>query len=706
MLRREAFVKLSSEQGCYPNETGAPNGSFDVLFEHNPIPTWIFDIATLDFVAVNPAACALYGYAKSDLLNKSILAVHPKEDWETTRDNATKLRTFAAPERCFTHVKANGDTIQVLIYAQRITYHGKACGIVWNVDVTEREQAAVELKGTKIFLDAVVESIPSMVFVKDARDGSFVLLNKAGEELLCVARHDLIGKTDFDLFDVADAERFRQADQAVVASGQLICIENEPLTTPFGVRSLRTQKIGVPGIDGKPRYLLGISEDVTEKLRIEERSRHLALHDILTDLPNRLKFQTLLDQQMDGQASSEDFALLLFDLDRFKAVNDSLGHHAGDDLLRQAAVRMLAQLGEDDIVARLGGDEFGVMHRGASSELSASQLAKRIIGAICEPFNLDGNMVMIGCSAGLALRSRHGCNADALMKRADLALYAAKATGKGDYAWFEFAMEEKADRQRILRDELSTALEKNELSLDYQPIVSTTSGRIVSFEALLRWRHPTRGLIPPVDFIPVAEASGLIEPIGRWVLHQACREAATWPADIGIAVNLSPQQFTGFNLAADVIRGLDQSRLAPNRLELEITESVFLNDSLENIRILHQLKQLGIRIALDDFGTGYSSLAYLRRFPFDKLKIDRSFITDLTSSPENLAIVRAVIGLGKSFHAVVTAEGVETDAEYACLAREGCDQAQGYLLGRPMSVDAVHRLVSGLYPSQSQVLRG
>jgi len=664
-------------------------GSFDILFERNPMPMWIFDIATLDFVAVNPATCALYGYSRFELLSKSILDVHPREDWDDVRQNATMLCTFIAPKQSSTHVKASGDKIQVLLFAQRIKYFGRDCGVVWTIDVTEREQAAVELKGTQIFLDAVVESIPSMVFVKDARDGRFVLLNKAGEELLGIQRHDLIGKTDFDLFDAADAERFRQADQAVVASGKLVSIENEPLTTPSGLRSLRTQKIGVPDIDGKPRYLLGISEDVTEKLRVEERSRHLALHDVLTDLPNRLQFQNILDRQMDGEEEPDtDFALMLFDLDRFKAVNDSLGHHAGDELLRQVSERMRAFMSANDVVARLGGDEFGVIHRVPVNMDSAAKLAKQIICTICDPFNIDGNIVSIGCSAGLALRSCHGGTADALMKRADLALYAAKATGKGDYAWFEFAMEEKADRQRILRDELSCALEQDELYIDYQPITCARSGRIVSFEALLRWRHPVRGLISPADFIPVAEASGLIEPIGRWVLQQACAQAATWPADIGVAVNLSPKQFTGFCLAADVIGALEQAHLAPNRLELEITESVFLTDSQENVRILHQLKQLGIHIALDDFGTGYSSLAYLRSFPFDKLKIDRSFITDLTSSSEDLAIVRAVIGLGKSFGAIVTAEGVETEAQLACLSSEGCDQAQGYLLGRPMTAAA------------------
>ncbi|ESQ87375.1 hypothetical protein ABAC460_20340 [Asticcacaulis sp. AC460] len=661
-----------------------------MLFEHNPIPMWIFDVHTLHFVAVNAAACTLYGCDREQFLTKCVLDLHPVDQRESVR---RKILNAEAPPDCGVLVKACGQQIKILRFSRRTLFQGKACAIVWNIDVTEREQAAIELRGTQIFLDAIVESIPSMVFVKDARDGRFVLLNKAGEELLGISRHDLIGKTDFDLFDVEDAQRFRQADQAVVASGNLVTIDNEPLTTPSGLRALRTQKVGVPDIDGKPRYLLGISEDVTEKRRAEERSRHLALHDVLTDLPNRFKFQNILDRETEGPA---DFVLVLLDLDRFKAVNDSLGHHAGDELLRQVSARMLCHMGPDDVLARLGGDEFGVIHRSPVSRETASGLARHLIAALSEPFDIDGDIVSIGCSAGLALKSQHGRTVDALMKRADLALYAAKATGRGDYAWFEFAMEEKADRQRILRDELYASLQKDELYIEYQPIISTQSGRIVSFEALLRWQHPVRGLISPADFIPVAEASGLIEPIGRWVLRQACQEAARWPADIGLAVNLSPRQFTGFTLAADVIRALEQSRLAPGRLELEITESVMLTDSQDNVRILHQLKQLGVHIALDDFGTGYSSLAYLRCFPFDKLKIDRAFITDMTSSPENLAIVRAVIGLGKSFGAVVTAEGVETEAQLACLREEGCDQAQGYLLGRPMSADAAMERILGM----------
>jgi len=670
-------------------------GVFDVLFEHSPIPMWVLDSSRLDFLAVNDAACTLYGYRREEFLQKNAFDLRLQIDSSTYLENVLNFSESGQVERSRMHRVASGDKIRVLTFSRRIIYKSVPSILVWSVDVTQREQSSVELQSTRIFLDAVVESIPSMVFVKDAQDGRFILLNKAGEELLGLSRHDLIGKTDFDLFDPKDAARFREADQAVVASGKLVTIENEPLVTPEGIRSLRTQKVGVPDVDGKPRYLLGISEDVTEKLRAEELSRYLALHDVLTDLPNRLSFHNTLDNHLiENEKNNSDFALLLLDLDFFKSVNDNLGHHAGDELLRQLAARLRSLVTDSDIVARLGGDEFGVLHCGLVDQASASELANDVIISLSEPFVVDGHSVTIGCSAGIAMKSLHGTSTDALMKRADLALYAAKASGKGRHVWFDFEMEEKADRQRIFRDELSHALGAGQLFIEYQPIIDTVGGRIVCCEALLRWRHPDRGLISPAEFIPVAEASGQIERIGRWVLEQACAVAATWPHDVGIAVNLSPQQFNGFNLALDVTRALARGRLSPDRLELEVTESVLLTDSLENLRILNELKQLGVRIALDDFGTGYSSLSYLRRFAFDKLKIDRSFITDLTSSPENLAIVRAIIGLGKSFGATVTAEGVETDPQFQCLLDEGCGQVQGYLTGRPMSEHAIAEILN------------
>lgn len=665
--------------------------SFQMLFERNPIPMWIFDAESLDFLAVNDAACRLYQFAKNEALKKNALDIRLDEERDEIRQTIKNFGEIYQSERPGTHVTATGARIRVLTYARRIRYNSRDCVLAANLDVTEREHAASELASTRIFLDAVVESIPSMVFVKDASDGRFVLLNKAGEILLGISREDLIGKSDFDLFDRAEAERFRLADREVVAVGELVTIENEPLSTPAGLRSLRTQKVGVPDVDGKPRYLLGISEDVTEKLKVEERNRHLSLHDILTDLPNRLSFQGLLGEQLMG--SPFRFALLLIDLDRFKAVNDSLGHHAGDELLRQLSKRMLFAKGDEDVVARLGGDEFGVIHQGKVTKRSASRLARQLISAIKQPFNVNGHSVSVGCSIGIVLSPADGETSDALIKRGDLALYAAKATGTGSFVYFEPKMEEKADRDWILREELKYALEKSQMEIDYQPIIDNRSGCIVCCEALLRWRHPDRGLISPAEFIPVAEASGLIQIIGQWVLEQACHEAASWPDAVRVAVNLSPRQFTGFNLVAGVTRALERSNLSPDRLELEITESVFLTDSDENIRLLNQLKSLGVRIALDDFGTGYSSLGYLRRFSFDKLKIDQSFVAELTSSKENLEIVRAIIGLGKSFSAIVTAEGVEQDDQFACLIAEGCDQCQGYLFSRPISATTLRNMM-------------
>jgi diguanylate cyclase (GGDEF)-like protein/PAS domain S-box-containing protein len=666
----------------------------EVLFEQSPVAMWIFDPETSKVVAANQAASVLYGYSQDEFLTKSALDLCRGKGRGGFREAADTVSVFCSFDRPATHVTSSGNVIRVLPSARRILFDGRTCVVVWCIEVVPADRPSAELRSAQIFLDAVVESIPSMVFVKDAVDGRFVLLNRAGEELLGLSRNDLIGKTDYDLFDVEDAHRFRAADQAVVASGKLVTIENEPLTTPEGIRSLRTQKIGVADANGEPRYLLGISEDVTERLEAEYRSRHLALHDVLTNLPNRLMFQNILDQQLhEANERSSDFAVMLLDLDGFKSVNDSLGHHAGDELLRQLATRMRLLIGRDNVLARLGGDEFGILHCGDVNAQTATALAQCLITAVAEPFEIEGQAVQIGCSIGIALNSCHGSGGGSLMKRADLALYAVKSLGKGGYAWFESVMEERADHQRVLRHELSTALVQGQLEIQYQPIVDCATGEIVCCEALLRWHHPVRGTVPPGEFIPIAEASGLIEPIGRWVLQQSCREAAHWPETVRVAVNLSARQFIGFDLAVDVMMALSNSCLAPGRLELEITESVLLAENEENVRILKRLQDIGVRIALDDFGTGYSSLAYLRRLAFNKLKIDKSFISDLVSSPESLAIVRAIIGLGKSFNASVTAEGVETDAQHQCLLREGCDQAQGYLFGRPQSGRDVRHLL-------------
>jgi diguanylate cyclase (GGDEF)-like protein/PAS domain S-box-containing protein len=661
--------------------------SFEMLFDRNPIPMWICDSETLDFVAINDAACALYGLTRPQALAKNAMDLHLEEEREEIRAAIASFGEFYQSETPGTQLTVTGKPLRILIFARRLHHHGKDCVVVANINVTEREKAESDLASTQIFLNAVIESIPSMVFVKEARDGRFVLLNKAGEKLLGTTRDKLIGKSDFDLFEHADAERFREKDQQVVASGGLVTIENEPLTTPNGIRTLRTQKVSVPDVEGNTRYLLGISEDVTEKLRIEERNRHLSLHDILTDLPNRLSFQTAIQHKL---SRPEPFALMMIDLDRFKAVNDTLGHAAGDDLLRQVSQRLNSVKSQDDMLSRLGGDEFGLVHPfGPDGQDGAIRLAERLVAMLCEPFLVEGQLTTIGCSVGIAMRPDHGAHADVLMKRADLALYAAKATSDGGVLVFEPAMEDRTERERLLREELKHALAHRQLDVHYQPIIDASSGDVVCCEALLRWTHPKLGTISPTEFIPAAEATGLIVSIGQFVLETACRDATSWPRNINVAVNLSPRQFSGFGLPAAVARALQSSGLAPERLELEITESVFLSDTQDNMNILSDLKNLGVRIALDDFGTGYSSLSYLRKFSFDKLKIDQSFITEVAHSGESLAIVRAVIGLGRSFSAVVTAEGVEDIDQYERLRAEGCDQVQGYLISKPVPLEGL-----------------
>jgi len=427
-------------------------------------------------------------------------------------------------------------------------------------------------------------------------------------------------------------------------------------------------------------------EDITERRRSEAKISHMALHDGLTNLPNRLFFREEMENRLTHLGRDQKFAVLCLDLDHFKSVNDTLGHPIGDKLLRQAAERLRGCLRDGDSVARLGGDEFAIL-QGSITQLSdTTTLMARIIDVIRAPFNLDGQQVVVGVSIGVALAPADGVNPDQLLKNADMALYRAKGDGRGTYRFFESEMDARMQARRALELDLRSAIATGQFELHYQPLVNLTSEKITGFEALIRWNHPERGLIPPVEFIPLAEETGLIVPIGEWVLRQACEEAAKWPSDIGIAVNLSPAQFKSSAVTQTVMNALARSRLSPSRLELEITESVLLFNNEATLNTLHQLRTLGVRISMDDFGTGYSSLSYLRSFPFDKIKIDRSFVHNLSSSKDSMAIIRAVTGLGNSLGMMITGEGVETQEELDYLKREGCTEAQGYFFSKVMGL--------------------
>jgi len=439
-------------------------------------------------------------------------------------------------------------------------------------------------------------------------------------------------------------------------------------------------------------------EDVTERRRAEMQIAYMAHHDVLTDLANRILFRERLEQALAAaQRQRTTVAVLCLDLDRFKDVNDSLGHETGDELLKMVADRLRGCIREGDLIARLGGDEFAVLQAAVGEPNDCASLAARIINAVGAPYEVHGQEIVIGTSVGIALAAEGTIAPDQLLKHADLALYRAKYDRRGTYRFFEPEMDEQLQARRHLEADLRKALANGEFTLAFQPQINIRRHEISGFEALLRWRHPERGPVSPAEFIPVAEDIGLISPLGEWVIEQACREAVQWPDGIKVAVNLSPVQFRNRTLVETVSRALAQSGLSPRRLELEITESVLLQDNETTLETLHRLRELGVCIAMDDFGTGYSSLSYLRSFPFDKIKIDQSFVRELTSRADCLAIVHSITRLGSSLGMITTAEGVETEEQYRHLLAAGCTEVQGYYFGRPLPAE---ELEFSLYPEQ------
>ena len=434
-------------------------------------------------------------------------------------------------------------------------------------------------------------------------------------------------------------------------------------------------------------------EDITERKRSDERVAHLAHYDALTDLPNRVLFREQLARAFDGVRHGAQFALLYIDIDQFKSVNDSLGHSVGDELLKAVAERLRVCLRATDFVARLGGDEFAIIQVGIESKDDTTSLVARIYQTIREPFECVGQLLITDFSIGIALAPQDGTDLDQLLKNADLAMYAAKADGRRTCRFFEPSMDARAKAHRAVELELRKAIVDGGFELHYQPVVDLLTNRITGCEALLRWPHPTLGAITPAEFIPVAEETGLINPLGEWVLTMACAEAVTWPDQIKVAVNVSPVQFRSPAFALKVAAALAKSGLPAHRLELEITETILIRDDEAALAVLHQLRELGVRIALDDFGTGYSSLSYLQRFPFDKIKIDRCFIKDVAESDGSACIVQAVVTIADARHMTTTAEGVETEEQRTMLIRLGCAEMQGYLFKAAMPAAELARFL-------------
>ncbi|UGY18144.1 EAL domain-containing protein [Bradyrhizobium septentrionale] len=578
---------------------------------------------------------------------------------------AERVKKMYQPGERHEQVLADG---RVVLIEERLTADGGIVGL--RVDITELKQREASFR---LLFDG--NPVPMILC---ALDGERILaVNDAA-----IAHYGYV-RAEFERMTIRSLQAFdtelpwaagRSSDEQAVRTWKHVRADGTLIDLAIYSRQLMH--------GDQPAMLLALM-DITERKRAEARLAFMAQHDSLTGLPNR----NLLRQQMDEmlqhtRRSTDKVAVLILGLDNFKAVNETLGHGIGDKLLRGVAKRLRSTLREEDALARLNSDEFTIVQGGVMRPEDAVLLARRILDAIGEPYLLEGHSVVIGASIGIAMSPGDGEDSEKLLKSADMALSRAKSEFRGTFSFFEAEMDARAQSRRKIEIDLRDAIQNEGLRPYYQPLVDLASGRITGFEALVRWPHPERGMISPGEFIPVAEETGLINPLGSLMLHRACIDAAQWPDDVRVAVNLSPLQFRTGNLLALITDALRQSGLPARRLELEITETLLLEKSSQVLATLHALRALGVRMSMDDFGTGYSSLSYLRSFPFDKIKIDQSFVRDLGANPDAQAIVRSIVSLGIGLGVTITAEGVETEAELSCLRAEGCHEGQGFLFSR------------------------
>ena len=673
--------------------------SFRLLYENNPVPMFVYDAETLRIVSVNERAITHYGYDRDQFLALSILDIRPKEDVEATLQAVSVTLHDGRIPRLWRHRKADGSLIDVDIFARPLMHEGRRAVLVAVIDVTERKKAVEELQKTQEFLDTIIENIPVTLFVKEPVEHRYILLNRAGELLFGHPRDQVIGKTVAELFNESEAAVSAAKEEELLNGDREQITGHEIIETAHGGRRLLSiNRMAIFDETGKPQYLLGVAEDITERQRAEERINFLAHHDALTGLPNRAAFmQRLTDHLADCEKAGGSFSVLSVDLDRFKTVNDLYGHPTGDLLLREVA-RRLAATAEGSVVARLGGDEFMLLCPDTPQPAASETLGTRLKAAMTEEFELDGHRLRCGMSIGIAVYPTDGRDHTTLLANADAALYRSKAEGRDTVRFFEPEMDRRLRDRRALQNDLVTALSRGELSLHFQP-QARIDGEVFGFEALLRWNHPTRGSVSPGVFIPLAEESNLIVEISEWVLREACRVAASWDRPLTVSVNLSPIQFRHGDLPTLIQSILLETGLSPGRLELEITESVLIGDFARVVGLLRRIKAMGIKIAMDDFGTGYSSLSYLQSFPFDKIKIDRSFVSSIGHNEQSTAIIRAVIGLCHGLDLPVIAEGVESEEQRAFLEREDCGEIQGFLIGRPAPIANYAAMTAAIAPA-------
>ncbi len=681
---------------------------YRLLFDHNPHPMWIYEAETLAFQAVNEAAVRHYGYSRDEFLAMTIRDVRPPEDIpflleKLSSQPPSPLRGF--PHR---HLKKDGSIIRVEITSHELEIGGRKCRVVLAVDVTQRLRAEESLRESEERYRELFENANDVVYTHDLR-GFFTSLNKTGERVTGYTRDEACRMNLAQVVVPQYVSLARQmmgqkqgGDESTRYELEIFSKDGRRVPLEISTRLIMQDGVAV-GVQG-------IARDITERKQAEQQLRHIAFHDALTGLPNRSLFTEHLRLAVDAANRLEGhlFAVLFLDLDRFKVINDSLGHGVGDQLLVALARRLEGTLRAGDAVARLGGDEFAILLNSLSTPEAAIRVAERVQKEMAQPFSLSGHEVFASGSIGIALSTTGYANEEDVLRDADTVMYRAKSQGK-PYEVFDMVMHARVMAQMTLENDLHRALERKEFCLHYQPIVSLATGRISGFEALVRWQHPTRGLVAPNDFIPLAEETGIIVPLGLWVLEAACRQMREWHAlsplhaGLKLSVNLSGRQFAQHDLFERITRVLVETNFDPRCLQLEITESVIMDNAKLVVSTMGALRDLGAEIAIDDFGTGYSSLSYLQRFPIHTLKIDRSFISqEDTDAGENDEIVRTIILLARNMGKDVVAEGVETAEQLARLRQLECTYGQGYLFSRPQSAEDTETLLragleSGLF---------
>jgi diguanylate cyclase (GGDEF)-like protein/PAS domain S-box-containing protein len=653
-------------------------------------------------VLFNNKYATMLGHDPDTLLGRSLL--------DLMRDSRTRGADHTDPEKLFAEILAasrrGGSTPHLfktkgrLLRAMDQAMPGGGWVAIFE-DITEHtrieaERARIEADRdrNRELLNMIVDNVPSTIYVKTAHDRKYVMVNRAGEKFWARSREAMIGKTADDFFPPEEAAKITQREDELLALGQPVFDERDMLTNTHGVRSIYARRIPIQDKNGDTAYILGVVDDITERRAADARIAHLAHYDSLTGLPNRALFHEQLERRIAELGAGQRLAVLYLDLDHFKSVNDTLGHTTGDELLRAVATRLKSSLDDDDLLSRLSGDEFAIVLSDVVSIGDAYARARLLRRSVIDRvLDLGGHRAVIDLSVGIALAPDHGTGVSDLLKNADLALHNAKLDGRATCRHFEPEMNARMTLRRDLEMDLRRAINTDQLEVHYQPVVTLQGGQVTGCEALARWRHPRKGMISPAEFIPVAEDTGLISAIGERVLWQACRDAADWPDDKKIAVNVSTVQLRNPEFPKTVERCLKETGLKPQRLELEMTESVLMQNTEAMLETLTRLQETGVRISLDDFGTGYSSLSYLRRFPFNRIKIDRSFVTDIAARPDALAIVRTILMLAESLGMTTTAEGVETDDQRTLLKAIGCHEMQGFLFSRAVPADAAVQLM-------------